>query len=357
MSKGVSTSGLHPGFVIAPFCNPGKRMRTIMQLQDATFAEIEGMFREAVGPEGEEGLPPSTTAEEHRREVESIIRELQGDEHRKTIAARRLVVGGRIDLEGTFRNLCKELPMSFVFLFYTPESGGWMGGSPELLLQSHDGELATYALAGTRPAGTPGEWDRKNRIEQEIVADYISGVFRGYGLTPVVSEPRTHGAGSVEHILSEIRAKGGELEGISPQAAHTEPGWPKCGGEGERGERGERGARGARGERGERGERLQDFLDEFSPTPALCGMPKGESMERICRLEGFDREYYGGFCGPYVSPGEFTFYVILRSFAVSRGGITIFAGGGITVHSDAGEEWRETERKLSSVQRYIVLGN
>ena len=40
---------------------------------------------------------------------------------------------------------------SYVYLCHTPQTGTWMGGTPEILLSGENGEWQTVALAGTQP--------------------------------------------------------------------------------------------------------------------------------------------------------------------------------------------------------------
>lgn len=231
----------------------------------------------------------------------------------KTVFARRIPDKGPIDSVRSFDALCRAFPNAFVFLFETERSGRWIGASPELLLEKKDGELHTMALAGTRPVGSTGKWDEKNIGEQQMVVDFICHCFSNFGLTPVVGERITKIAGPVEHLCTPISA----------QIPDSFSDWA-------------------------------GFLQALSPTPALCGTDRQVSLDFIRRLEDSPREYYGGWCGP-VREGSFSLYVNLRSAKINKdGSATLFAGGGITALSKPDDEWKETERKASTLARYIV---
>jgi hypothetical protein len=308
MFQGEMKDGLLPGFVIAPFDLYSHDPVTIQGLTKAEWSVFNNLLKGDNFSDHLFDFPSaSTTKEEHSHEVETIVSELQGDHSSKTIAAKVICSNSPIDAETSFENLCSAFPNSFVFLFYTPRSGAWLGASPEVLLKNEENVLYTYALAGTRPAGSAGDWDVKNIKEQEIVEKYICDCFVRRGINAVCSPRSSRAAGIVEHILTEIK---GEIN--APV-------------------------------------NFNEFLRDFSPTPALCGFPKIESMNRILRLENFERGYYGGFCGPMASEDGFTFYVNLRSIFFGQERWCMFAGGGITVSSDPDAEWLETERKAEGI--------
>lgn len=254
----------------------------------------------------------STTKEEHAAEVLAIINQENQGTLDKAVAARCLIEDNKaIDVPATFRNLCERYPDAFVFLFSTPESGTWMGASPELLLQRNGNEIQTMALAGTRRANDVSEWDTKNSHEQSIVTDYILNTFRSMGLNPVSDKPTTRHAGNIEHIMTTI--KGTASSSLNVLA----------------------------------------LTDAMSPTPALCGMPRELAASVIARSENFDRAFYGGFCGPWDNSSQFKLFVNLRSGWFKPGRYCLYAGGGIMPQSDPESEWWETANKLQTIKSCI----
>lgn len=314
--KGELQTGFRQGFIIAPFDLSVASIYTICNLKDADWSDLDNLIINDDESRYLYRIPRiSTTKSQHRLEVESIINELKGDETKKTIAARTICRDDSINPSLTFDSLAHSLPDAFVFLFYTPISGAWIGASPELLLSAEEEKMHTYALAGTREAGSSGKWDDKNIKEQKIVRDYIVSYFNSYGLITQCSDTNTRNSGCVEHLITEISSD-------TP-------------------------------------ENFSEFLKGYSPTPALCGMPKEESLERIKRLEDFDRGFYGGFCGPCLSENadKLFLFVILRSLHFDRDHWCLYAGGGITCFSSPDDEWQETMRKASYIINLLKFKN
>jgi len=318
-------NGIRPGFVIAPFDLTSDIPVTIEHLSPAQWSDFKKILNSDNVSKHKYPLPNNATSKkEHADIVGKIVKELDGDCRKKTVAAKIICSNDKIDIKSSFTSLCLNFPESFIFLFYTPRSGAWLGASPEILLQSENGKLLTYALAGTRTAGTTGNWDQKNILEQKIVKDYIIERFSLWNMKVKCSELKTRKAGNVEHILTEIQAMIPDKDYIFSTESCYEDSSVST-------------------------QRFISFLSSFSPTPALCGMPKDESLERISRLERFCRGYYGGFCGPMISTGNFYFYVNLRSIRFNKDKWCMFVGGGITSRSTADAEWLETERKAEGI--------
>ncbi len=299
--KGIGT----PGFAIAPFL-PGMEAVTI------PYAPV---------PRGgaEEAFPfpsQSTTPEQHEREIVAIKETLSALGHGKIVAARVEVVNDRLDPAEIFMNLCKVYPKAFSFCFSTPYTGCWIGATPELLLEARGGRLHTMALAGTRLAGTAGEWDEKNREEQQMVTDYIIETFDSFDLRPEAEATFTKNAGAIEHICTPVSAPVPN-DGFSS-------------------------------------ERAAQLLLTLSPTPAVAGLPKETALRVISEYETFPRAFYGGFCGPYRSASDFSMFVALRSGRIEAERYALYAGGGITVKSDPATEWEETKLKLETLRTVIT---
>lgn len=298
-SEGYLTGIDTPGFVIGRFL-PNLPYVTIPYKGAGRNAENDSSYK----------MPDkSTTFEEYSREVEEIQTFLKTQNHSGKVVASRVLVNDKdTDPAHLFFRLLRNFPSAFVFCFSTPATGCWIGASPELLLKGKDGWLETMALAGTREIGVEEQWDEKNIEEQWMVKDYIQDVFRNNGLKPIEGETFNKEAGLIEHICTPISAE------IIPGNLN-----------------------------------LDKFLHELSPTPALCGLPKGEALKIIAKIEGFDRGCYGGFCGPYHSENDFYFNVVLRCASLTERKICWYAGGGITLKSTIASEWQETELKLKRV--------
>lgn len=295
-----------PGFVISPF-NPALPAITIpWRPVKSDFAGKYCSYR----------FPAQSTGfDEYASEIDSIQSMLKKLGGGKTVASRVICEDGRIDVGATFSELCRRYPDAFVFTFSTPLTGCWIGATPELLLNGAPGKLFTMALAGTRKAGDSEDWDIKNSEEQQMVSDYIVGCMKSHGLETSIGEKYNRRAGDIEHICTPVSAVPSETFDAA---------------------------------------KLKSLLEDLAPTPAVCGLPKKESLELILEKEAHDRGCYGGFCGPFSSLTDFSFHVILRCGMIEDTRYALFAGGGITLRSAAEDEWNETEMKARTLMQTIV---
>lgn len=305
-SAGICEGLQIPGFVIAPFDTGEHQVITIPT--DDTAAD----FSPLANAKWRNSLPEAaTTRKQHIYNVAFAgLYHRENDTRGKTVISRVSIHQTELSAEELFRKLDRLYPDACIFRFDTPTTGAWVGASPALLLEAHNGALHTMSLAGTRPAGTTEEWDKKNIEEQQIVTDTICDTFRQHGLTPVTTEPQTLRAGSVEHRCTHITAD---------LPSHWDKG---C---------------------------LQQLLADLSPTPALGGYPRDASISLIKRLEKHDRSCYGGYFGYIESATEFRFNVCLRCAQLADGKAYIYTGGGITSLSDPEAEWEETCRKAQTL--------
>lgn len=306
-SEGIVEGIGIPGFVIAPFI-PGSTYITIPYRpigKAKTFTNESYKFPDH-----------STTLEEHEKEINTIKQFLASIGNGKVIASRVNIEPGEINIGATFTELCIRHKDAFIFCFSTPQTGCWLGASPELLLKSVYGGVASVALAGTRAADSDGIWDIKNIEEQDMVRRYISKIFLDNLLMPDIGDTLTVKAGKVEHLCTPIT-------GFTEEPLTTLT--------------------------------LTKLLNALSPTPALCGEPRDKALEIIKQTECFDRAYYGGFCGPYRTTSDFSFYVNLRCCLIEAKRYCIFTGGGITLKSVIEEEWNELNSKASTIKDSIHL--
>jgi isochorismate synthase len=78
-------------------------------------------------------------------------------------------------------------------------------------------------------------------------------------------------------------------------------------------------------------------------------------MRQIAKYEQFPRQYYGGYCGPMLSPQSFNLFVTLRCMQVDTESrqYHLYVGGGITAKSTPESEWRETCFKAQTLLNLI----
>ncbi len=238
--------------------------------------------------------------------------ELKAERLQKLVLSRTSDYPISSELSGgnTFIEACKQYPFNYIFLCHTPETGTWLGISPELLLSEENKECKTVALAGTKDLETK-EWDDKNRKEQDIVVEYMRQQLRSAGYTFDETEPFTVKSGIINHLKTEFSFR------IKEQ------------------------------------HELGHLLDLLHPSPAVCGFPKEEAFSFIQENEGYDRRYYSGFIGELNMAGRSNLYVNLRCMQIGKKALRLYAGGGLLPSSEIESEWNETENKLQTIRTVI----
>jgi para-aminobenzoate synthetase/4-amino-4-deoxychorismate lyase len=98
---------------------------------------------------------------------------------------------------------------------------------------------------------------------------------------------------------------------------------------------------------------LKDVLNAVFPCGSVTGAPKKRSMEIIQELEPEDRAYYCGALGWLDPSGDFAFSVPIRTVEIDRdpdthaSPFTLGIGAGITIDSEAKQEWEECRIKAA----------
>ena len=255
--------------------------------------------------------------------VEKIVKQIGQEKFIKVVAARVLRTSKPVtfDAELFFRAVCHKYPNSFVSLVYTPAFGLWIGASPEILLR-HDGSaFKTYALAGTKSnvkGKSQRDFGKKEKMEQEIVTEFVSKAIRKVSkIPPVITGPTVIDTGNLLHLRTAFSF-----------SKPTKTKWQK-------------------------------IVKELHPTPAVAGSPKKRALSFIKKHEKEDRDFYCGYLGPVNIDGEINLYVNLRCMKVLDSILKIYVGCGITEGSIALEEWNETlikSQTLLSVLKSQEIG-
>jgi isochorismate synthase len=215
-----------------------------------------------------------------------------------------------------FKRLLDHYPEAFVYVWFHPVIGLWMGASPEILLKVTDGRFKTMALAGTQSFRGDMNviWNKKEKQEQQFVTDYILSDLDKDQL--IVSKPFTLKAGSLLHICTEIH---GEISDKN---------------------------------------NIKNLVKRLQPTPAICGLPREESKAFILQYENYDRSFYTGFLGE-LDPGQnqnTSLFVNLRCMQIdlkAKDKAVLYIGGGITIDSDPVKEWEETVVKSEIMKKVL----
>lgn len=274
----------------------------VMTAREVIDSELPAMPGAMIHPSGE-----STPRELYDAQIVTVTNLLK-TKHDKCVISRVIDMVEKdnpIDVAARYFSKC---PTCFRFVYYTRDTGLWLGATPELLAEVDvlKGEIHTVALAGTRMAGSTGEWDEKNLLEHDIVTEHIVDVLRGQALDVQVEGYSNVPFGSVEHLCNKITAFGDVVP--------------------------------------------DELLSRLAPTPAVCGYPVDVAHGMIDMLEQHSRHCYGGWVGMKES-SRASFYVNLRSaFAEKQPDGTyrynLFAGGGITKKSAPQTEWSEAQAKI-----------
>ncbi len=216
-----------------------------------------------------------------------------------------------IDTIDVFLKLLNQYTNAFVYLWYHPKVGLWMGASPETLLSVKQKKFKTMALAGTQAfkGSLNIHWDEKEKKEQQIVTDYITSQLVNFDIS--VSSPFTKKAGSLVHICTEIEGK---------LTAKNQ---------------------------------LKDIINKLHPTPAVCGLPKDKAKNFIIENEDYNREFYTGYLGELNIKEQSNLFVNLRCMQINKQKASLYIGGGITLESYPENEWEETVAKSEVMKRVL----
>ncbi len=241
----------------------------------------------------------------------------------KAVIAREISVTATapIDRHGVLHRLKAAFGSSYRFAI-----DGFVGASPELLVEVDGRTVRSTPLAGTAPrAGDPHQdaaiaaaliASTKNQIEHRVVIDVVHDT-----LLPWCSyldwepEPQVLTVANVQHLATRIE---GQLSRPTPP--------------------------------------VTTLVRALSPTPALGGHPRDEALALIAEVEGVDRDRYGGAVGWTDAAGNGTWAVSIRCAQLSddRRVARLHAGGGIVAESDPLAELAETQAKFQAMLSALV---
>jgi isochorismate synthase len=222
------------------------------------------------------------------------------------------------DLLRAFDALCEKHPQALVSLVSSPETGTWLGATPELLVSVDANHLfKTIALAGTQPYHHEVDlksvaWTQKEIEEQALVCRYIINCFKKIRLREYEEHgPRTMVAGNVMHLKT--------IYEVDMAATN----FPQLG---------------------------SVMLKLLHPTSAVCGMPFDRALEFLKKHEGYNREFYSGYLGPVRINNTSLIFVNLRCMQLFDKSVRLFAGAGTTIDSSPEKEFEETEIKMQNLR-------
>ncbi len=243
--------------------------------------------------------------------VSKAIEQIKQGTFQKVVLSRKITLPFVANPFESFTNILTHYPSAFCYLFYHPKIGTWLAATPEVLLYNTKNNFNTMALAGTQPF-KEGEvdWPSKECEEQQIVTDTILQQLQDYTYELEVSAPKTVQAGNIIHLCTLIKGK--------MKKGKTFP-----------------------------------LIKQLHPTPAVCGYPTQNAKDFILKNEGYNREFYTGYCGRIAEDYQ-ALYVNLRCMQITDNKTFIYVGGGITKDSIPEKEYQETQNKAQTMKHSIT---
>jgi len=208
--------------------------------------------------------------------------------------------------ENLFHELCETYPKACVYLLSSEMLGTWVGATPEILLEIHQGQLFTMSLAGTKKSNSTKDWGDKERNEQAFVTTFIEENLKRLGVKAMeVQGPYDFQAGPVTHLRTDICGESGEIPSVH-------------------------------------------IVKALHPTPAVSGLPQKEAMELISSVEYHHRMLYTGVVG-WLGKEHTRLFVNLRCAQLQENESFLYVGGGFTIDSIPELELDETENKSKTL--------
>ncbi len=303
-----------PGFILHPFSSLGSSKPLFIKADNYISMSIEGIYKSISDhdlaweiKQFSQSNNASKTKEEYCKIIENAIAVIHSTELQKVVFSRMKSVSNSTAQNPVkiFCELCNKYPTAFVSLVYIPGQVSWVTATPELLLSINQHEIKTVSLAGTKSKDSIESWGEKEKMEQQIVTDYINGILQKYCKNIAVSGPQEITAGNVKHLKTSF------------SATLNSDVW--------------------------------SLVSALHPTPAVCGIPLNRARQFIEETEGYDRKYYAGFLGPCNINGKTNLFVNLRCGEIFTNALNLYMGGGITKDSVPESEWNETELKAKTI--------
>jgi menaquinone-specific isochorismate synthase len=255
-----------------------------------------------------------------QRTIEDAIAEIDGGRLEKVVVAREVLVEANrpIVVPDVLERLRSLYPACVVFFV-----DGFLGASPELLIERRGVSVRSHPLAGTFPRSGDPHADEllaaalvasvKDQREHRFVIEEIERVLRPRcSALDVPASPSIMQLRNVLHLGTEI---GGTLS--SPTTA-------------------------------------LELAAALHPTPAVAGTPTAEALTWLAEHEGLCRGRYAGPVGWVDAEGDGMFAIGIRSAEVEGRRARLFAGVGVVEGSDPRRELVETQLKLQAILAAVV---
>jgi len=237
----------------------------------------------------------------------------KGDAKKIVVSRKEILEYSNFCVLNSLKNMLNTYKNAFVYTWYHPNIGMWMGATPERLLSISKNNFSTMALAGTQPYKNTLDvsWEQKEIMEQQFVTDYIVNNLAKSITNISISKPYTVKAGNLVHICTDIS---GKIEFSNS---------------------------------------IKKLTSSLHPTPAVCGLPLTVANNFILNNENYNRSYYTGYLGELNIKNNSNLFVNLRCMLIKNQSISIYVGGGITIDSNPEKEWEETVAKAKVMKKIL----
>jgi isochorismate synthase len=307
------------GFIVSPF-NKQKTAYFLKTENTTEFTVIKIPENDAGFYYSEEKKIKYSTENEFCDLVQEALLQIKKENLQKVVLSRAkgFELGPEFNVTQFFSVLANNYKNAFVYLFSAPQTGTWIGASPELLIEKKGNNIRTMALAGTirnteKNKETETAFTSKEINEQQLVTDYILEVLKKYADEIAVNGPEIKAAGNISHLITNFKASIKKAEN-------------QC---------------------------FPEIIQALHPTPAVCGIPKEKALNFILENEGYDRAFYSGYLGPISNNGDADIFVNLRCMQLFEKTAVLYAGAGIVEGSEPQKEWLETAQKMNTLLQYL----
>ncbi|WP_194768689.1 chorismate-binding protein [Tamlana sp. I1] len=321
------------GFVFAPFDDSEKTV-----LIPTEFSEqLETVFEFSEDITSAEAITSASELDKafHINLVKQGVEAIKNNKFKKVVLSRKEAVSlSEENPLQIYKNLLKTYKSAYVYCWFHPKVGLWLGATPETLIKIEGKRFSIMALAGTQNYKGNLEvlWQDKELQEQQFVTDFILDNLNPLAESIKTSDVETVKAGNLVHLKTMISAQ------LKASVS------------------------------------LQTVVHALHPTPAVCGLPKLSAKEFILENENYNREFYTGFLGELnaettiaprsgrrnienraysISRKSTQLYVNLRCMQLKNQEAILYVGGGITINSNPEKEWLETVSKSLVIKSVI----
>ena len=302
------------GFVFAPFDSDEK---ALLFPEESALMLTEELPLQSKVEACTFATANTSSKEKHMQMVEKALEKIRASNLQKVVLSREeLLEISNFDLVQIYNRLLATYSNAFVYVWFHPKVGLWLGASPETLLNLEGSVFKTMSLAGTQLyiKNQTAVWKSKELEEQQLVTNFIENQLQEIAVSLEIDGTETVKAGSLLHLRTKVS---GVLKGTST---------------------------------------LKELIRSLHPTPAVCGLPREVARKFLLKNEGYDRSFYTGFLGelnlqnPKLNKKSSLLFVNLRCMKVQNNKAAIFVGGGITKDSSPEKEWEETASKAKTMK-------